>query len=1733
MKKIWHKYKKLIMGGMAAVLVASIVISQVIVNETEAEAAYLLNSMSTYMEHNSHIKDNNQFTILEIVPETDDHEYEEIGAFMSNGDGQQNPWLAMKSSYFDREKTGFRASLINNQMLDTLLEMRLLGLVKKEGSVTGHNQVEVLEYPVYSWWNSAHPTFQRDDTGYGSMSIVPDGYLFTYGTYQMKDGGSYKLKDGYFIGDSDGMIYRRGEDGGSVSADTIPVPATNDTDEDENVDENENENETEDDLSVSGNSFEKTSKVGNIEEVTIDEGIFDGTQPEQDPEDKQDNTTDNQGQNNGYTVQPVYNDYYNYDSLPVSANDIRVNSDWSIAYYRNGGDEPYVPLPEGIEWVGAGNGDVEFTPNDNGPYWGRQTLTMRYALNQNIKYYNSDWFKALVFGNRNSQINITVNTKAAKDVTKQDISDADLVYISGTAEAFSANGSISNEVFETIYNESVVGVNGIHKAIIWDYDACRFEDNEGNAIAVGATTSNLDKLAILLWQADQKQSVVEYQQNNYFNDSGAIVNVDSLLLDTSVFTNLRTSILKGVEGNFVTGNLYVYDHHRDLFKDPKSMVDANDIFANGDFNSSYRASVYNEAFNNVYTHIMNNNAEHPDYAIAEDTVTPALIVQYILSTDGSTAYLAKASVNVLEIQPCAAFLYNEDNYESKQYAYCKAQVKKNRDEFIKAYINKDWVSDTNGKQGNVSFTSMTVNEFICRNEVVGEKYDIVYIGSEISSTVNDSAGRKYYYTIGNAKSKDIITNEVVTTTITNFADDAMDGMVYYNIGDKVRSSSSQMGKWLAQETGSNFWFRYAGRDLNTEKLEELKSYLDAGHPIIVAKDLMCSDKTKTKNVNPTKVTNAAESETYDHGRIDSSSKMYELFMYAMNKEYNKETGQYEIKQGNSVSDNNVWSTTYKNFISEGDVANGLVSSDEISSYLNVPKLYLEISSKPTEYSYELMSMEDAGTTRTVVNPDSVEYLQPDEDGNYYLDYEFTISGVSSTDQNYAYNVKLLVDVNSDGKFSSDEECSDAVVTYALTGQEVERGENGEYELYEGTDYKLRRIVPESYNGIIPWCLRAQISSDSRLQTNEIGYTCVKAVQKTEIRILQITRASGSNLNLEQQITGDTGFGKYLNNLADYTVKVKTLTTTQYVNAYKTYKSQAGNENKTAMDFFNDYQVYTSTSTTGSAGKGVNMLVLGFGDNYEQIDNSTGAVDAIKAFIDSGRPVLLTHDFLMFYGSNQEKLLREVVGMDRYGVTSGLKQLKRGSDGWGAYLWKDTAYDDDMEEYAGMTAGQEAESTGKQVAYQPGSERTQLLTATQGYADSSMTRYLLDKNQPSNTFLSDSYKYNSGTFQNYYMNHQYMVDQLNEGQLTEYPYHISKSFKVSNTHAQYYQLDMETDADKDGSTDVTVWYALSYDSAQSSRTSLKNSVYATTPGDGANQYYIYNKGNVTYTGAGHSTIIVEEEIKLFVNTLLSAYSAVDQAPEVKLYETPTSVADELNNIAIPYDSTITKGVDADGNINPNVTDSSIQFNTTKNDYDYKFVDPNTNPTVMNADKTAVYFKATDANFKKGTKRMSLTFYKEVDLDREAARISDTSLTDEEIRNGAYVTSAAAKTGKRYLRDDGQYTVIYKKTMGGTDVYLAELKIDVYEADFSTKLGVTKEILDKDGKSVSESQVQSGKMYGIYLPLSYLRNNGTLSIYVEAQTYVSNIATSGATTAEVNENKGYTKLDITKVDLLKLD
>jgi hypothetical protein len=118
-----------------------------------------------------------------------------------------------------------------------------------------------------------------------------------------------------------------------------------------------------------------------------------------------------------------------------------------------------------------------------------------------------------------------------------------------------------------------------------------------------------------------------------------------------------------------------------------------------------------------------------------------------------------------------------------------------------------------------------------------------------------------------------------------------------------------------------------------------------------------------------------------------------------------------------------------------------------------------------------------------------------------------------------------------------------------------------------------------------------------------------------------------------------------------------------------------------------------------------------------------------------------------------------------------------------------------------------------------------------------------------------------------------VRNVNSTAMTLYPFNLESTsatssaiISVAATHFQWFKLDLED-------PEVIPLFNL----------------YTTDSGDrvnddSMNNYYTYSKGNITYSGTGHSNSYPNSEVKLFVNTAMKAYGSANHAPSITLVDT---------------------------------------------------------------------------------------------------------------------------------------------------------------------------------------------------------------------------------------------------------
>lgn len=586
--------------------------------------------------------------------------------------------------------------------------------------------------------------------------------------------------------------------------------------------------------------------------------------------------------------------------------------------------------------------------------------------------------------------------------------------------------------------------------------------------------------------------------------------------------------------------------------------------------------------------------------------------------------------------------------------------------------------------------------------------------------------------------------------------------------------------------------------------------------------------------------------------------------------------------------------------------------------------------------------------------DGISSLAPKPDGSYSLEYAFKIeSETDATPLQTRYTAKLYIDANADGSYTDNEQLNDIIVRKytSSTGTVGERVDPTQLEL--DTQYILTRKLPVDKIGIIPWKLAVEKTGTSAVRNSVHGYTHVKPKpeQKVTLDVLQIntsrtlsswfgSTSESQGLNLQANIEGNGTFAGLFKQISDdyevniITVKANTLD--DLVSHYKKYIEDTtmaveAADNAKLVGYLRNLKNNDGTplecQDLPQLLSTFDMLIMGFDDCYQEL--SITSAQAIASFIDSGKATLFSHDntsffFLPFlnyrtenegsgwirdfvytsgnsgtfnewlnkysaFGYNFNMTIRDKVGLDRYGVTNKTYGLSKFShpdmENSGIVVSSDYLKLDSAKRDGLINAGYD-------IAYKPKSGQWkdgaltgfQTVPETQGLTEGVLIRYYQSGGRPTNGTYKGTEWYESNFFET--LN---TITQVNEGQITTYPFNINtkafggtldKNIPISKTHFQYQQLNMNAD-------DVVVWYCLS------------GGTMDYTPNDAVNSYYIYNRGNVTYTGFGHTTYPVEiTEAKLLVNTIIAAYRTAQTAPVVRFTNETGTV--DMDSYLMPTD-----------------------------------------------------------------------------------------------------------------------------------------------------------------------------------------------------------------------------------------
>lgn len=1087
-----------------------------------------------------------------------------------------------------------------------------------------------------------------------------------------------------------------------------------------------------------------------------------------------------------------------------------------------------------------------------------------------------------------------------------DLDDVDLIYLSGRGSY--AAESVNMTSAATALTKMIFGIkdttgernNADRVPVVMDYGfysknktlAKEPNNNQNNKILTQMA------LTILKVSDDNIAKEVASQGDAYWNGQTAT----SLSLDDSVKEALYD-------------NVYLND-------DSATPYVASDFLADWKGNAAkaatFEAVLKEIQYENFLAKKNNSNAAQMDEEISKASITRYILNWYMHRVT------VKSSVRVLDLEPCYDF---SDTLKS---------------ELQTAVVNMMGMTGIYDASA-INITQMSSAEFIGKIEDLNEKYDMIYLGARVGK-MNTENGVTVY---NDPQMKGLIYSHVgdyydyATKTDTENVTQARET---YNARHRLQDSSLDHRKTDDDDptNKSADVYRGPGNDMNSTRYEEFCQFIEAGYPVVIADTFI-----KVDNNNIPVASTAT---------LDKNSYFYKLVDFALQKDAN---GQYLYWQKNIFTESQLTDNTADTKLGTTLSARRSVFCNYLNlSKLSVNWVTTYGAAYPQELKYTgQYSASNGGSLEKIDGKYQLQYifnLQNDAAiSQTGTTYDCKLFVDKNADGRFSGSDYV------EGKtYTSSEEVSGLTV-YIRKGDEwikvdpIATVNGSRYELRTGEIYRVIRALPEEYVGVIPWKLVFYDNADRLVRTAKSGYTSVPQQSgKKTIRVLQLLSDKNNNWNLHDEQNGDTNFSKYIKGLTDWNVvgldqvnwdgtvipstSIDSMTVTYLINdKLKIGGTSDTDIQKIYQESYNLFQQY-------------DMLILGFGDAYK-FGYTYGAYDpskeippeimanvkrnlavgwAVRDYIESGKSILFTHDTTSYvnniqsvipyndngtaetYHSNYwywgyefNKTIRASVGLDRYGA---LKEYykQRVANSTGEEQKRDQEYLKTLESY---TFDEIKEPNSDNELWQKeGVTKYTVVRFLRSYLEDLRTKNSSEVLFPVKNSLLKQAGYDNGNGPEWnhpsnllmgdYAGQSLIATQVNEGQITQYPYQISadEQLEISNTHYQWLQPNMELDRNGDGKNDIVVWYCISGVAGGNYK---DTNIYNITPNDVVNNYYIYTMGNVTYSGAGHSRPSKDAEIKLFVNTMIAAYNAGVTAPSVNFKDKSGS---KIQSVYMLYD-----------------------------------------------------------------------------------------------------------------------------------------------------------------------------------------------------------------------------------------
>lgn len=968
----------------------------------------------------------------------------------------------------------------------------------------------------------------------------------------------------------------------------------------------------------------------------------------------------------------------------------------------------------------------------------------------------------------------------------------------------------------------------------------------------------------------------------------------------------------------------------------------------------------------------NATSDLADYYKGKGPFSILEVMKFILSVSQYTPKL-----RVLEVEPCQQFIYQNDSYRMKDE---DGNVKKDDNgkelgwkEYYEGLFpwydssqvgSGSWVED----ESLLQVTTMTTAEFIgsTGRYEYGQQDEMSNPVLTIDSS-DDLIAKYDMIVFGALQDK--------SNGKDGYNDTNLGNLIYTAVGDLVYTSSAEVSN-VKMKNIQRDQIRYASNDITLKKMLELKDFLRAGKPIVVDSDLYDSDgNVDTKKVDKSSklydlltwkdgTDKKANEKIFRYGsftgktmkKVIMKSSCQIIFYndpnaYPTEYSYSEQDISYTVNGKTYTAKGAIASENYETKDAAGDAVmrfhfkiKGVagrnyqvrlnIDSDGDGVYRGSLKEHSEIDNMnialgktgddadvyDTNEVPLIMIVATDADFNNLVNPDQLQaeqsyyakYTLPDDrlgiipwklevcdaDNNYLRSSAVDYTAFKTTQKPAELHVlQMCLPQNGNWKDDNLKNCWGKSMFHVFGTDCVDIGQKYYDPDYEYTEHSSDKLLNK---------LKEDSSWDGTLQTAEKFNQFLEPLRNTEFDV-HIQFMFNSDWNT---LFGNDAKDRDGNPVAD------------------------GDRIDNWESFLSEYD----------------MVILGFNDLNTFADNKVYQA-GIMDYINQGKSMILSHDIVSAPSfpdeAGQQKYtygtytpwMRTVSGQrkafynkdedtDTY-VKSYMETLSNGSKVDAESSLTNTLKNDKY--YHQFSAGTDFDSIEENLIGTYAKENID--NSAQLYG-----KYFISKPKPSNGDLKKDRVTVDGTDMSGVswpesVAGTSLIKLTNNGQITSYPYQFDSVIQISNTHVQNYQLDM----DYEEGGDVNVWYNLTdvFDPDVTSaglgkgNSDGRTEIYSAKNQDSRNNFFIYNKGNITYTGSGHggdnnggskSNVMTDDEVKLFINTMISAYRPPEAGPYVTIDNATSVASDGSSMLYVDYDAVR----DADGNdsVDGDTLDSNV-------------------------------------------------------------------------------------------------------------------------------------------------------------------------------------------------------------------